>query len=373
MAGSLTNALTGAATAMGYENSLCTPADPYGTALDLTSYSDGAGICAQITDNFTAEELEKDAVGCGASTGFIDDCQLGTREYRLGLTGDLGYANGANRLFAQYFGLASVPAEQNVGQGDYLHTFTIAANPNGHFGTFGYETSQTDVIELKSTFTERMQITMSEVNNFVNWSVDLLSNEIETVAASAVNDNADLQSLTIPHDELVLPTCGSKFLLKELLDDGTDIALADPADLFKITSYDLELERTLEVINEMTGGDCGAPLANEDPTGTLTIGIKEHVSNADTYTAWEQGKFYYCEIEWTGLQIGTGDLATYRISLPKLCLVASPGYNITSAGINSYSLTFRVLSSKNLIPGNFTTTGPQIQLINKRSTQYLVP
>lgn len=375
MAGAGTgNGLRGDLTAMGYENSTCAaPADPYGVALDLTSFTD-AKICAQITPAFEADELEFDTVGCGGTSGFGTDCAIQNFQYRLSLSGDVGFQNGYDKILAQFFGTTSAPVEQTVGAGDYLHVFSFGASINGHFGTFAYESSQTDVIEAVSTFTESITISMPGVGEPIRYTAVLVASDVEFDVASAVNDNADLQSLSFVVSERIVPECAHEFRIKEMLDDGTDVALASPADVVAILSYELEMETPLAVVNEMTGGDCNAPTQDGERTATLTVTFKEHQDNLNlSFQNWKEGDFYQADITWTGSIINNplaGVNLSHTLRTPKLCLVDAPTYNVTDPAINGYTLVFRVLDSENLIPG-FTTNAPEAVFINQRPDIYL--
>ena len=168
-----TNARRGDLSTMGYVNSRCDAGNesPYAVALDMTdaAYPD-AKICAQVTENFSADEIESDTVGCGGTTGFGVDCALGQYNYRLSLTHDLGFQNGFDRILAQFMGTVTNNGEQTAGEGDHEHIFTFNPDVNEHFGTFAYETSDSDVIELPSTYTESINISMSAVRNYMRWT-----------------------------------------------------------------------------------------------------------------------------------------------------------------------------------------------------------
>lgn len=373
MAGSSTNALRGDLTSMGYENSSCaapTP-DPYGTALDLTSFTD-AKICMQITPNFTGEELDFDTVGCGGTSGFGTDCQVENREYRVSGVGDAGFQNGYDRVLAQFFGEATAsPAEVTVGQGDYLHTFTFSSTVNGHFGTLAFETSQSDVIELASTYTESITVSMAEVGQPVRYTAVFVATDAEFDESAAVNNNADLQSLAFVQSERLVPSCEHEFRIKVMTDDGTDTALASPDDVVPIVSFEMELETPTEIIPEMTGGDCNAPTQQGDRVGTLTITFKEHNDNlALSFQNWKDGDYYQADITWLGSQINAGDPLRHTLRFPKLCLVDAPQYNIVDPGINGYTLVFSILDSENVIAG-FSGNAMEAEFVNERSDTYL--
>lgn len=355
----------GKATIVGYATSLA--ASTYGTALDLTAFAD-AKICCSVTESFSASEVVDDGIGCGSSTGFVTDVKLGQREYRATAEGNLGFQNGFDRILAQFFGAESAPAEQTAGQDDWLHVFKFASLANQRFGTFVWETGTASVIELPSVFWERIQISMEAVQGYVTWSADCVSNT--AVFTSPVNTNADLATLTMANPELVFAECVHTFRMKQIADDGTEDAL-DSGDQFNITSFDLELETPLEVILEMTGGNCSKPSESEGKTGTLTIGLKEHDGNTNTYIPWAAGAFFMAEIMWTGSLIGSGVAHSVKIKLPKLKLVNSPGHAITNPGKNPVTLVMRVLQSVNTMPG-YTSKGPEIEIVNQQEAAYLL-
>lgn len=354
-------------TAMGYENSDGST-DVYGTALELSSKPD-ADICCQVTPNFDVEELTADTVGCGGVSGFGTEKSLGTVTPSVSLEGDVGFSNGFDRILAQFMGASSVPAV--TGTGGYKHILTFAPTSNLYFGTFAFETSSSDILELKSTFATRVGFTMDKVRNYIRWSADLLGNAIECDSALSVNSNADLQGLTAIDKELVLPQCTSKFLMKKILDNGSDTALNTTTDIFKITSFDLQMENPLEVIPEMTGTDCSKPVEQGARVGTLTLGVKEHTNNKNaSFCNFLAGDYYMADFKVLGSALGAA-FKTLNWRMPKMIL-DSVDYSVTDPGVNPVTLTFTLLDSKNLMPG-FTTTGVEYEVINKRATRYLVP
>lgn len=361
--------IRGDVTRMGYENSDVGAGDPYGTALDLTSYTE-ARICAEITPAFVSEEAELSRIGCGGQSGFGTDCEIVNREYRFNLTGDADYQHGMARQLAQFMGESSVPAEQNVGEGDYLHLLTFAAQTNQHFGTLAYETTTTQVMEAKSTYTESISISMADVGQPIEYSTTLVSSDIEV--STPVNDNADLATLTASPREVIIPTCADLFRVKAINDDGLDTALASPTDDVDLLSFELEMERPLEVISELTGGDCGAPSESGFLTGTLTVTFKVHADNTVlSYQNWLDNDKYMADFTFTGTQIAAGDNRHFIIRIPKLCLVESPDYPVVDAGFNEYTLTFRILDSDNVIPPH-AGNAAEFEFINERVGEYLL-
>ncbi len=366
------NALRGDKTNMGYENSSCTlpTPDPYGVALDLTAFTD-AKLCAEITPDFTAEEVEFSTVSCGGTSGFGTDCAVENREYRVSVAYDMGFQNGFDRILAQFFGTSSAPVEQTPTEGDYLHVLSFSALSNMHFGTLAWETSQSDVIELPSCYVESINLSFGGAGEVPRYTAVMVANDAEFDAGAAENDNADLQSLALVQAERMVLRCSTAFRIKAMLDDGTDTALASPADVVPIVSAEVDMELPLEVIPEMTGGECNGPTESDKRAGTLTVEFKKHESNAVlSYQNWKAGTFYQADLTVTGSQIGAGEDLTFVVRFPKLCLIEAPSYEIVDPDINGYSLTFKILDSLTLIPG-FTTQGPEAVFINQRPDIYL--
>ena len=237
--------IDGAATKIAYVNSLS--GSTYGTALDVTSYTD-AKICASITENFSVDEVLDDGIGCGSNVGFVKDVRAGLIQYGFGLSGNMGFQNGFDRILAQFFGSESAPAEQTVGEDDWLHVFKFATLSNQRWGTLVYETGSASVMEGISTYTQRVQISMSAVKGYVTWSADLLANAIAFTSGinSPVNTTADLSALALLDSELVFAECTHTFRMKAVDDDGADTALGS-GDKFAITSFDLEMETPLKL------------------------------------------------------------------------------------------------------------------------------
>lgn len=359
-------ALTGNQSLMGYENSAA--ADPYGTALDLSGYTDSKLCGFEVTPEFSADEVRARTVGCGVGGGLTADIQLSNFKYPLSLSGDLGFQNGADRFLAQFFGTVTNLGEQNVGDGDYKHRFLLNNTPNGRFGTFAMKTSSSDVLELPSTYVESFAISFDAVGAILSFECSILGNDA-VVDGSEVNDPTILDGLVSLYKDLVSSKCSDYFRLKKINDDGADTSLSG-SNQFNITSFNFSMERSLEVINEVTSAGCGKPIVNSNATGQLTIGIKEHTdNNAFSFRNWKAEDKFAFEYKLTGKAIGAG-AASFLIRAPKMMLVEAPDYSVANAGINGYNLTFELMSSNNTISG-FNSKAPEIEITNERSVDYL--
>jgi len=370
------SAIRGDQALMGFENSSCdvtngglTP-DVYGTAVDFNVFTE-AKICCEITPEFSSEEIEGRTIGCGGTTGFGTKCDAGKREYRVNLTGDLGFQTGFDRILAQAMGTVVNSGEVTAGQGDFCHIFSWNGDWDRHFGTLSFQITKNDIIELPSTFVESFSISMDSLDSYITWNAKMVANDM-VCDGTETNDLTDLDALAFTDDESVIARCESYFLIKPVLDDGTDTALDPLLDKFAITNFELSVEKPHEVIAEMTGDVCNEPSQAGKPSGTFTIGIKELVSNSFlSFCDWKDNITYQAELVILGEQINGGVNKEIRIRFPKLCMVETPTYGLADAGLNSYQVAFKVLDSNNTIP-NFTSNGFEIVICNQRSTDYLV-
>lgn len=337
---------------------LGTTSTNYGTAVAA-----GAGdrIRGNIAANFTVQELIKNAIGSGLI--MQDDIIAGRLTPILTLSGDMGFRSGPEKLAAQFFGSTSVGAELTGGQGDYLHTFVISPNANPAFGTFAYEATSTDVIELPSCATRTLTTSFTQTTELVQFSAELLGND--AVLEYPENSNADIAAATMVDTECVVVKFEDTFRLA-LQSAGA----LDEDDQVDILGYNRTLTRPQD-FSGLVKGSAGnpPPLADQILSGTLNVSL-EALDNIDFYLAWLNGDTFKCELAIEGSQIGTGNYKTYREVCPRMKLVQPPVYNVTESGFNSVDLTFTLLQAS-ANPTGMVSTMPYTQIINTKNTAYI--
>ena len=336
-----------------------TAATNYGTA---GAFATGDKIIARISPAFNAEELVASAIGSGNRGAKIDITQ-GNTDPRVTLEGEAGYENGFDRLLALFMGATASPAEQNGGQGDYLHRITFNDTPNPNYGTFAFESSSSTVIEMPSCSVTELTIRQDAFKDFLRYSATLLGNNV--LFASTTNNNAAINSTaTLADSELAVAGFDADFWLNA--QSGGALSSGDQLD---ITSLNLSLQIPQSHVGEARGAaGHGQPRQDDGVLGTLQITFKENADNT-YHTAWSAETTYKCRYGIEGTQIGSGDNKTIAIYCPRLKMINAPVYGISSGGFNPVTLTFEILQAS-ANPTGLNDVLPYVDLTNERTTVY---
>jgi hypothetical protein len=338
-------------------------ADPYGTALAVTEKL----IVESISWNENVNRLESAGIGSGGS--FSDNIARGSVAGSITIDGICGYDNGFPLMLATFLGEStSVPAEQNVGEGDYFHSLEFNRVLNRTWFTLALESSDASVLEFPSVTITDVTISAAP-GDFMRYSITALFSELAGTGMTTanVNNNATLQGLSESDSEKAVVEFAEIFLIN----GQAAGALANPADLTCITDFSLNMARSQEFIAEIcdTTGN-SKPVASDKATGSLTIGLKEH----DDANVWEiaaqAGTEYKALLDVQGTQIASGDNRTIVVNMPRLKLVDTPDFSLASAGLNPVSLTFDVLDAA-ANPTGMTETRPYLDITNERAAAYV--
>jgi hypothetical protein len=205
--------------------------------------------------------------------------------------------------------------------------------------------------------------------DFYRYTINALFSELAgtNLTTANVNNNATLQGLSEPDPEKAVVEFSEEFLINAQAGG----ALANPADLTCITDFSLTLSRSQEFIFEIcdTSGN-SKPVASDKATGQLTVGLKEH----DDLNVWEAaaqaGTEYKALLNVQGTQINSGDNKTIVTNLPRLKIVDTPDYSLSSPGLNPVSITFDILDAS-ANPTGMVETRPYFDITNTRATAYV--
>ena len=346
--------ITGAGT-----NAIFKIASTYGTAV-----SGGAGnkLAAEISPNFNVETLKPKVIGTGSS--MPKTATRGNFKPVISLNMDAGYRNCMDNLLAQFFGTAGAPAEQTASQGDYKHTITFNTSLNAKYGTLAYESSSATVIEYPSCAVRSFTLSASDAPGILSANFELIANN--AVITGTVNSNASMASATLTDTEVVAFAFDDTFRMNSSA--GATLAGGDQKN---ILSYSLTLTRVQEIQGEIKGSvGNGSPVATSTPLeGTVTVTLKELADHAD-FTIWSAETPQKCRFDIQGTQIGSGVNKAVTINIPKMMLVGEPQYSITSAGVNTVTLTYEIVQAT-ANPSGMSSTLPYIEIINNLSTSLL--
>ena len=338
---------------------LGTQATAYGTAV---AGGTGDRIRGTITPSYQSQELTKNPIGSGLT--MQDDVIKGRLTPTVQMTMDAGFQNGADRLAAQFFSTSSTPAEQNVGEGDYMHRFTMNVTPNNIFGTFAYELTTAKVAELPSCAVRSFSTSFGGTNELVQISAELLGNDL--VLDSATNTNATIAAATTVDTECVIVKLEDQFLINAQSGDALD-----SGDQYNIVSYNRSLSRPQDFSGQVKGSAGNPmPLAGELISGTLDVTI-EALDDITKFESWEAGDTFKCALIIEGSAIASGDNRTWAEYTPRIKLVQAPQYNVTDSGYNEVSLSFMILQAS-ANPTGMSSTLPYVEITNTKTTNYIL-
>lgn len=329
----------------------------FGTAELLAA---GDGFCFNsLVHSTNPTELSAAPLGCGFQ--MLKEATQGALSPAQTVETNPTYQDAMIAAIATFFGTAAAPVEQTATEGDYLHQFLY--NATLAFGTLAFESSTTTVIEWPSAYASTLRIAASEIPNYLALGVDFVSGDREL--SSATNTNGTMASVTISDDEQIIVNHDSDFQIN--LQSGGALSGSDQLD---IVSYELTLSRPKRYVREITGSlGLSAPVADGLMEGELTVVLNE-LADHTYFTASEADTVYKALFEIEGTQIGAGLNKTFRVNLPGMQLVQDPNYDISDAGLNPHTLTFKLLEA-DTAPTGLTDTKPYIDVINERSTAYI--
>lgn len=329
--------------------------DTYGTAEAVAEKL----VVESISWNENVNKLQSAGVGSGGK--FSDNMARGFIAGTLSISGIVGYNNGFPLIAAQFLGTAGTPAEQNASQADYLHQILFHSTVNRTFLTIAIESSSTTVIEFPSVTVNSLTITGTP-GGYLTYTAEC--NFDQLVDTSPTNNNAAIQAVSQTDSEL----CVCAF--DEVFNMNAQSGGAFSSNELAITSYELamSLPQTFKPEIKASAGN-SKPTADDKAVGTLTIGLKEHADN--TYeTAAQAATEYKSSLNIQGTQIGSGDNKTMEINIPRMILIDTPDFGLSSPGNNPQTLVFDVLEAASNPTGMADTT-PYFEVTNERSSAYI--
>ena len=330
-------------------------ADPYGTALAVSEKL----IVESISWSENVNKLSSAGIGSGGILS--DNMERGFIAGTLSISGLCGYDNGFPLFLAQFMGTAGTPTEQNASEGDYLHSILMSGAANANFITLALESSSTTVIEFPSVTVNSITISASP-GDFLRYTIE--ANFDQLVTTSTENSNAEIQAVTTTDTEYSIAAFEESFQM------NAQTGGAFSSDEIAITSYELSLSRPQSFKPEIKGSAGNSvPTADDKAVGTLSIGLKEHTDN--TYeTAAIAASEYKSSLNIQGTQIASGDTKTIELLLPRMKLIDTPDFGLSSAGNNPVTLVFDLLEAT-ANPTGMSDTTPYVELTNETSTAYI--
>lgn len=337
-------------------------ASTFGTATAITS-----GDKLEV-ENFTrtegTEELTKNSIGSGLS--MQSDSKRGATTPEVSFEKVMGYNDAGLVALAQMFGGASVAT---IAAGAFQHSILFNETANQKWATVAFQAASATAgsIEYPSVAFTEASISVDNPPNWVMLSANGLANDEKI--DSSTNTYATLQAATVANAEPIVIKPQDEFLIN-VQSSG---ALTSPTDRVSIVRGVLTFRRAQELVREIKGSTGNAaPVATSDIPFECTLEIE--VRGADDLTWWTAHKNeteYKASLTVTGPVIGA-TAVNYRMDyhLPRLKIVESPSYDLSSPGNNTLTFVMKGLAAS-AAPTGMVSALPYFLFRNNRSTHFL--
>jgi hypothetical protein len=262
-------------------------------------------------------------------------------------------------------GTSGAPSEQTGSQGDYLHTITFNTTLNAKYVTFVFETSTATVLEFPTCAVTSVNFRSQSVPGYIDASYELLANN--ALVSSPTNNNAAVIATTFTEGTAELTAVDYVDTYRINTQSGGAVA---GGDQYNVTGFDFTFSRPQETIGEIKGAaGLSAPTATSYAEGTFNVTVKELADHA-YFTVWSAETAQKARLSIEGTQIGTGVNKRFTILMPRMLLVQEPQYAVTTEGVNTLALNFRLLKAS-ANPTGMSSTYPYFEIVNTLSTSLL--
>lgn len=144
------------------------------------------------------------------------------------------------------------------------------------------------------------------------------------------------------------------------------------SDVLAVTQASVSLTREMEYVDEAKGvaGKSAPRVAGEPPfMGSVTLTMKEK-DGLTFWTAHDAGTEYKMTLRVSGPTISGAFKHSFKIDFPRLKVVTEPTYNLSSASVNPYTVTFQCLAAT-AAPTGMNSVYPMVALMNGKLARYL--
>jgi len=302
-------------------------------------------------------ELTSNNIGTGIS--MEEDTKIGATDYTVDISMQAGFNNGAETISAMFFGAASSPAEQNVGEGDYMSRITYDPTQL-KFGTWARDSYDSGVLEYPSCYPTSLTFTQAR-DAYLQLDASFIADD--EVTTGTTNTNVSLASATVDDATKIIGRVDESFLVNT----QAGSALASPTDDACPSSFTLALTDAKEANKCFSGGSSdGAPIRSGLLTGELTLEFLQQDDH--TWIDWRDNETALkCSFDIQGSQIASGDNYTWKFFIPRM-IVTNVTTVVDSAGFNAFTVTCKLLKAS-ANPSGMDDTYPYIEVTNTDSTQ----
>lgn len=348
-------AITGKETLVGLKM-----ATTYGTAVAV----DKLIACDSFTQSRNVEQLMRSPLGLNKL--FDTNITQGRATPTVGGTTKLGFQNNVEYILAQFFGKSTTPAEQNVGQADYLTrlTFnTVAPILNPKYLTIAIKDTSTTTLEYPAVAMDNLTFTIVP-NAYLSMDFTGLANDREL--SSSTNTTTTMNALSAPLENEIVIRESDEFLINAQA-GGALTTVTDRKVIEQAVITFTKPQESIPLIKGSAGN--GEPTSTGNYTCTLTVTYNT-LEDHTWFTAAESGTEYKAKFKFEGSQIGTGANQKFEIFFPRLQIVDDPEYTATTPGNNKHIVTYTAMQATTS-PTGMNDTNPYVEYINGISTAYI--
>ena len=284
----------------------------------------------------------------------------------------------ADLAWAFLRGGTETPAEQNVGEGDYLHTMSCANN-TAPFYTVAWMENSTTALEIPSFQVQSMTYN-SPIGQAATFSFDGVGDRF---VQNGENTYAELETLGgsgANYEMAILGCAGTPANHYVRLGDTADALTS--GDNIPVTNFTFTMNRQ-ETAQRTTRGANSPyilqPRESGRVIGTLSVTLNvEDTSVIDPIATWLAGTIetsseFQLEYVVDGSQIGAGDNRTIKWQFPYLCYSTErpTEFNRVEDVVSNPVLTFEIMADPDGTQATAqTATTPSLLITNSLSAAY---
>lgn len=337
----------------------------WGTAPDFTSGSNGEILYADNCNVSHSINLYRVAQGTSRPT----DIKRLAHGVGVTLNGRAHYNDRWMQVLANLMGTSTAsPAEQNVGEGDYLHNIDMNSETYGLFQSLSFTHETDEVTEVPSCKWASGQIVFT-VNDVVSYSFSGIGDKaLYSESDTVVNNASDVTGLTTPTPS---PICFMSDNLYVRINSQSGSELSSSNDL-EVVSVTLAITRE-GMTNDFVTRGANTKYVIEPKQGGLTTVTAAfqfaELSQAkyDVLSQWATGAELKGELFVDGDAIASGKNESILVQMPRMIVASNTGADLTRGRVFAPLMTCELFKAASAPTGMTGVTDLRVAMSTTRS------
>lgn len=235
--------------------------------------------------------------------------------FTVNISCDITFGQAWLTLLGALMGTESVPAEQTVGEGDYLHNFDLADSILGMFHTLVYKVETDKTRAFPSLKVQSCSIE-SETPGVGTAQFSCIADEF---IESSANTASEIDAVAATAYEAGVISGSAAYFRYDAYSTGSALTNADDKP---ITRFKMDLSRPMQAQHALRGassGKCYEPSQQGDIEGMVEFTLyRLAAADADLMADWYNASTKMAELFFSGSQIGAGVNRSLKFSFPYL-------------------------------------------------------